>query len=872
MASFYEQVSGYRHSHDALSPTPQAVLVSTLRCPWRRRSRFCALVALAIGLVRLAGQIDGLTVLHAVIPGLACLHTSCALGIVAASLALWLRLCTAQGTTRTRIGRFLAWLLVGLGLTMLCVYWFDRSFDNFLFSSTDTSINADSDTDLPNTSAVNFILMGIALLLMDRPSKRSMLAPAQLLAILVAIPAAAALLTYLYSLRDLFREGSHHHHFAMLTFPTALGWFVLAAGILFARPDIGVMRAFSHSYFGRYSLRRLLLPAMIILPALGALLHFNSQLKLLTPGTGAATFVVICGLALVMAILSTAAGLHAMEERQNSLAKSARMLETDLRTVFDLSQTGMAKVSIRDGRLMRVNRQFCELTGYSEKELLTMSCRELTHPDDDAVQWPLFQAANQVALQEFKFEKRCIRKDGSILWVETSGIGLPNDGEMKPSYSFVFIHDASDRKEWEESLKQAKTNAETASAMKSAFLANMSHELRTPLAAASGFADLLQNDEHLTAEERKSFAATIKRNTKVLTQLIDDILDLSKIEAGKFSIRSELVDLCDLINDVLLTLSATAKPRGIELSIDSQGLIPMRITSDRLRLRQILMNIIGNAIKFTPAGSVSVCVRLLDPSTDGSQKLAFIVRDTGIGISNKLKDQLFQPFAQGDASNTRRYGGAGLGLALSRRLAQALGGDIELTSSRPNRGSTFTITVATGSLVEIPTLNHINERQTHLMSQKINTVPALQGLHILVAEDAPDNQLVLKKILVSQGATVAVVSNGFEAIEATENASFDVILMDLQMPQMDGIEATRTLRGRGIKTPIIALTAHALNEERMRSAAAGCNNHLTKPIDSSKLIETLCAYQGQVRSQAIQTQSALLQVHPKSTKPQPASL
>ena len=151
MASFYEQVSGYRHSHDALSPTPQAVLVSTLRCPWRRRSRFCALVALAIGLVRLAGQIDGLTVLHAVIPGLACLHTSCALGIVAASLALWLRLCTAQGTTRTRIGRFLAWLLVGLGLTMLCGYWFDRSFDNFLFSSTDTSINADSDTDLPNT-------------------------------------------------------------------------------------------------------------------------------------------------------------------------------------------------------------------------------------------------------------------------------------------------------------------------------------------------------------------------------------------------------------------------------------------------------------------------------------------------------------------------------------------------------------------------------------------------------------------------------------------------------------------------------------------------------------------------------------------------
>lgn len=810
-------------------------------CPWRFRARLCALAAMTIGILGCLSR--WIPPLEALIPGLSCLKLITAIGLSLVGLSLWLRLCVAGESKRSYYGRFCAWLVIILGITGLIEHLLELNLPHidWLFTASYESADIDPATPMPIMAAMNLIITGMALLLLDRPNKYGILTLAQVLAILTAIPAAVALLTYLYAVRDLFHAGPHHH-FALLTFPSALGWFVVAAGILFARPDLGFMRSFSRSYFGRYSLRRLLLPAMIILPALGALLHFNSQLQLLAPGTGAAIFVVICGVALVMAILSTAAGLYAMEDRQKALAKSARMLETDLRTVFDLSQTGMAKVSIADGRLIRVNRQFCRLTGYSEEELLQMSCRQLTHPDDDAQQWPLFQKANEVALREFNFEKRCIRKDGSILWVQTSGIGLPDDGDMQPKHSFVFIHDATLRKEWEESLKQAKANAETASAMKSAFLANMSHELRTPLAAAAGFADLLQNDDQLTPAERISFAATIKRNTQVLTKLIDDILDLSKIEAGKFSIRSESVDLTDLIHDVILTLSPSAKIRGITVTVKADGKVPARITSDRLRLRQILMNIVGNAIKFTPSGSVALCVKLLRGDHDGPERIAFLVKDTGIGISNELKEQLFQPFAQGDASNTRRYGGAGLGLALSRRLAQALGGNVELTDSRLHVGSLFTITVATGSLADIPMLEQIDDLYAPMILQPSMSAKALLGLQVLVAEDAPDNQLVMKKILTAQGASVTVANNGLEAIRATEAASYDVILMDLQMPQMDGIEATHVLRARGYKNPIIALTAHVMKEEQIRSADAGCNNHLTKPIEPAKLIDVLRQY------------------------------
>ncbi len=420
------------------------------------------------------------------------------------------------------------------------------------------------------------------------------------------------------------------------------------------------------------------------------------------------------------------------------------------------------------------------------------------------------------------------------------------DLEQIETLSVAFM-EALNRKRAQSALQEARKAAEDASKAKSEFLANMSHEIRTPMTAILGFADLLLEHGRLDAAppERIDAAKTIKSNGEHLLSLINDILDLSKIEAGKMTVEHIACSPCGIIAEVTSLMNVRAEAKGVPLTVEYAGPIPATIQSDPVRLRQILVNLTANAIKFTEVGRVSLVTRWVD---DGrAPRMEFDVVDTGIGMTPEQLPRVFQPFDQADTSTTRRFGGTGLGLAISKRLAQMLGGDVVVVETRRGAGTRVRLTVPTGSLAGVPLLADPTSATTVAHAQDTDTAEGgprqtpLANLRILLAEDGPDNQRLICYLLKKAGATVTVVENGKLAVEAAlaacdEGIAFDAILMDMQMPVVDGYEATRRLRRDGYPGLIVALTAHAMSGDRAKCVEAGCDEYASKPVDRAKLI------------------------------------
>ena len=408
-------------------------------------------------------------------------------------------------------------------------------------------------------------------------------------------------------------------------------------------------------------------------------------------------------------------------------------------------------------------------------------------------------------------------------------------------------------------LEEFSEAAETATRAKSQFLANMSHEIRTPMTAILGFTDILLDDlkspkppdPQRTAWQIDA-AETVKRNGEHLLQLINDILDLSKIEAGKIQVERISWSPRQIVAEVVSLMHVRADAKGLSIKDVYEGPLPETIVTDPARLRQILVNLVGNAIKFTQQGGIRIVARLVRES--GKEPvIRFAVIDSGMGISEADLGRVFEPFTQVDASASRKYEGTGLGLSISRQLARALGGDVT-ASSCLGKGSTFTVTVATGSLEGVLLVEYVDAPRSSGSDSNVSApspAPKL-GYRILLAEDMPDNQRLMARILRGAGMDVTIVGDGQEAVQkalASESPDpaangqaikpFDVILMDVQMPSMDGHEATRRLRQTGYCRPIIALTAHAMRGDRQRSLDAGCDDYLSKPVDTRLLLESV---------------------------------
>ena len=393
-------------------------------------------------------------------------------------------------------------------------------------------------------------------------------------------------------------------------------------------------------------------------------------------------------------------------------------------------------------------------------------------------------------------------------------------------------------------LRAANERAESANRAKSEFLANMSHEIRTPMNALLGYIDLLC-DPDATEDERAKYGETIRRSSDHLLTILNDILDISRIEASRLVINSADISPFGLAKEVLLLMMTQASERDLELVLEVPGAIPEVIETDLVRTRQILLNLVGNAIKFTHSGGVKLVLRLDEHEASDHRYLLFEVVDTGIGIPADKLEQIFEPFSQADTSSTRRYGGTGLGLTISKRLAILLGGDIAVTSVL-GRGSTFTLRLYAGELRRAALRPYSNEEcrlEPTVATLRDDVSPARLSGRILVVEDVELNQRLMAALLRRAGATVDLADDGRQGMEralAAEAAGepYDLVLMDMQMPVMDGYDAVRALRAAGFQRPILALTALAMTTDRVRCLDAGCNDYETKPVQRERLIAT----------------------------------
>ena len=509
----------------------------------------------------------------------------------------------------------------------------------------------------------------------------------------------------------------------------------------------------------------------------------------------------------------------------------SKRLEKEVRLLAHALSSSSECITIADqhDRLLFVNDAFVKTYGWAREELIGQTIEKVRSSRND----PAFTASILPATLAggWQGELWNRRKDGSEFPIRLSTSVIRDDKGAAIATVSVAI-DITDQKRSEAALEEARRAAEAASEAKSQFLANMSHEIRTPMNGILGMASLLI-DTDLTPSQRE-MADAVRTSTESLLSIINDILDFSRIEAGQMRVERAPFDLSAALEDIVKLLTPRAKTAGIRLMLWYDPDAPRRFLGDAGRIRQVFLNLVGNAIKFTEEGRVLVSVEC-SGLTESAATMLMRVEDTGVGIPADKLPLLFRKFSQVDSSAARRHEGAGLGLAITKSLVELMGGSVNV-DSRVNKGSSFTVTLPLAMSYESLDARSAPVRGT------AGLPVAFAGRRALLVEDNPINQRVGLRLLEKLGFDVALAANGREAIHSVEQTVFDVVLMDCQMPEMDGLEAARRIRsseGAGRRTPIVALTAHALESDQRACIAAGMDGYISKPVRPEELSRLL---------------------------------
>ena len=537
------------------------------------------------------------------------------------------------------------------------------------------------------------------------------------------------------------------------------------------------------------------------------------------------------------------AELGAARDQLQGLLERVGRSEARFRTMFEQAPLGIALIDSLTGEFQEVNDRFASITGRTRAEMARIDWMRITHPEDVQEDLDNMARMNAGEIPGFQMNKRYLRPDGSVVWISMT-IAPVTAEPGGTSRHLCLIEDITERKRTLEQLEELNrtleqkvaertAQAEAANVAKSQFLANMSHEIRTPLNAILGLSQILER-EPLT-EDQHDLISKISTSGNGLLHIINDILDFSKIEAGQLQLDAQPFDLKGLVSEVGQLLTHSAEMKSLMLRYGAADTLAERWIGDGLRIKQILLNLVGNAIKFTEAGQVSLRVLPLT-QTGEVGRLRFEIEDTGIGIDAETLSRLFQPFTQADLGTTRRYGGTGLGLSICKRLVEMMGGTIG-AHGEPGQGSTFWFELPLRRAEDAP-------GQAELKPDPQSSGPRLPGLRVLAVDDNRINLFMLERALKLEGATVRMAGDGQQALDILRAApgDFDVVLMDVQMPVMEGLAATRAIRDDPAlaRMPVVALTAAVMAEEREAALTAGVDDFLTKPIN----LESMCAALG----------------------------
>lgn len=775
-----------------------------------------ALFCILLAAVTLIGWTQGVDILNGLFHSMEGMKASAAIGFILCGFSL---ICLSSAET----SRLFEWVGMGcaamasiIGGLSLVEYFTgqDFSFERML------SLSVKLPERMTPLTAAGFFISGFILLFLNGrgPNENRIRQTATMLVFLLGM---FAVIGYLYDVTEFYHTGN----FTAISADAGFAFLLLVLGLILARPDSDpVALLINNSPTGQLVLR--LLPVVILLPFLiGKLRLMGEQAGLYDPAFGVALNALATIFILTWFVWWNARTLLKAET-------SIKDSETRISAAIQTSLDGVVMVD-EDGRVIEWSRQSEMIFGWSAEEAIGQKMVDLIIPEE-------YKNAHNRGMERYieteesrilnqRVEVKALHRDGHTFPAELTIAAHKISGH----YNFIgFIRDISERKANEELLRLAKEQAESANQAKSEFLASMSHEIRTPMNVVVGISNILTRDT-IAPEKRREMLNTLKLSSQALLNLIDDVLDLAKIESQKIEMEYVSFRLDELITEIVDINQVKAKEKDITLEAEVSALENISFSGDPQRIRQIMMNLVSNAIKFTHRGRVMIYADSITGQNEDYTDIWLRIRDTGIGIAPDKLEKIFDKFTQADSSSTRQYGGSGLGLTISRELTELMGGSLT-AKSEENKGSEFTLhlTLAKGDVNARPVKD----------KPRLRKIRPGVSLHVLIVESYEANIIVTAHLLNEIGHSFEVVKTGKDAIEKikTENDQYDAVLMDLQLPDIDGIAAVKRIRqiekkGNLDPIPVIGMTANASRQDKDRCLEAGMNDYLPKPFTLEQL-------------------------------------